>query len=580
MLTTCEIEGISLQNKAPAGEYSFPARLQKMEKNIASWRPGVTLVSLVVLWFTMGRLGPEKEIFLGISATYLAALMFYQKIISARSEAKNLIYWWQVSFFLDLALIGALAYLTGALAPTLLLSSLLYVRVATTFHNWRAGITSVLGVWLVTLVGLGLGSQPLNNPILWVGFYLLLIHAGAMLLIGRHIKNLAGAVDRLRQEMAGLTSRLRRTSFTDQVTGLYNHHHFLTRLQSEVSRAQRQGTPVTLVLIDIDGMQKINTTYGHQIGDDVLRAIAEHLRQNFRDFDVLARYNGDTFAVSLYNAEAQKGLEAAERFRKMVAGSPKSILVDKKVTVSIGISAYPAQASNVDTLIKLANTALYQAKSYRNRTEAYISLLDDMQSRLNQAEMGLISTVKTLISVINAKDPYTYGHCERVLALAAALANKMLLPVDEIKYIQYGAFLHDFGKIEISREILNKHEPLTDKEWDQIRQHPRYGADIIKSVKSLKKIVPIILYHHERYDGSGYPNRLKGEEIPLASRILSVVDSFDAMISDRPYRKARTIPWAVQELRRCAGQQFDPQIVDTFVEVVQEKYPKEMEKVS
>jgi putative nucleotidyltransferase with HDIG domain len=173
--------------------------------------------------------------------------------------------------------------------------------------------------------------------------------------------------------------------------------------------------------------------------------------------------------------------------------------------------------------------------------------------------------------VINAKDKYTYGHVERVVIYSRLLADKLELNEKDKKDLIYGAYMHDIGKINIPKEVLNKNMPLTKEEWEIMKQHSFNGVEIIKPVKSLKEIIPLILYHHEKYDGTGYPENLKGDNIPYLVRMLTVADSFDAMTSNRPYNKRKTYKEATDELKRCSGTQFDTDIVNAFIEVIMEK---------
>ncbi|HHX77841.1 MAG TPA: HD-GYP domain-containing protein, partial [Firmicutes bacterium] len=162
----------------------------------------------------------------------------------------------------------------------------------------------------------------------------------------------------------------------------------------------------------------------------------------------------------------------------------------------------------------------------------------------------------------------TYGHSERVTYFAKEIGQRLNLPRQDLQLLEYGAFLHDIGKLEISREILNKKDGLLEEDWNIIRQHPQWGAEILKSVASLKPAIPMVLYHHENYDGTGYPFGLKGDEIPLFARILRVADSFDAIVSNRPYSSPMAQEEALKELARCSGSQYDPQIVAVFLEVM------------
>jgi putative nucleotidyltransferase with HDIG domain len=242
------------------------------------------------------------------------------------------------------------------------------------------------------------------------------------------------------------------------------------------------------------------------------------------------------------------------------------------LTVSVGVATYPDHAKNKEELIKLADEALYKAKHFsRNKVELYFSVLDELKSDLNQSEAELINSIKMLVRIVNAKDKYTYGHSERVGKYAVAIAEKMRLPEDDIKTIKIGAFLHDIGKIEVSRAILMKRGGLTDEEFELVKKHPHWGAEMVKTVDALQPVIPLLKYHHERYDGKGYPKGLKGERIPLHARIMAVADSFDAMTSNRPYGNRKNVKEAVEEMKRCSGTQFDPEIVDVFSQILEEK---------
>jgi len=288
----------------------------------------------------------------------------------------------------------------------------------------------------------------------------------------------------------------------------------------------------------------------------------------------VARYSGDEFTIILTDTSEQDAIKIAENIRTKIEGTyfdgeenqPKG-----KLTASIGISVFPDKAKNEVELIKYADDALYRAKFFnKNRVEAYYSILDDLKEDIEDKHIDLVTSIKTLISVINAKDRYTYGHVERVVVYSKLLTDKLELSEEDKKKLIYGAYMHDIGKMNISEEILNKKMPLTKEEWDVLKQHPAYGAEIIKPVESLMDLSPLIFHHHERYDGKGYPGNLKGENIPYLARVLTVVDSFDAMTSNRPYSNRKTHDEAIEELKKCSGTQFDPFIAKAFIEVLEE----------
>lgn len=227
--------------------------------------------------------------------------------------------------------------------------------------------------------------------------------------------------------------------------------------------------------------------------------------------------------------------------------------------------------------------ALYEQSAASNKAlNEYIKELDETKMELarknieltsyyNEIQYGYLQTVMSLANSIEAKDPYTRGHCQRVMEISCELGRAMGLNEDEIEDLRYAAILHDIGKIGISASILNKQGKLTEEEFNEIKKHPYIAYNILKDIDFLKNGLNGVLQHHERYDGKGYPNGLKSEEICIFGRILGVADAFDAMTSDRPYRKGMAMEDALKELERCKGTQFDPQIVDVLVSMVQGK---------
>jgi len=327
-----------------------------------------------------------------------------------------------------------------------------------------------------------------------------------------------------------------------------------------------------MIFMDIDYFKNYNDLYGHQKGDEVLKTIGSILNETARKNDIVARYGGEEFAIILPDTLEKDASNLAEEIRSKVERTyfhGEENQPNGKLTVSIGISIYPDKARNDVELVKSADDALYRAKFFdKNRVETYTSILDELKVDIEDEHIDIITSIKTLISVINAKDKYTYGHVERVVIYCKLLADKLKLGAKDKKDLVYGAYMHDIGKINISKEILNKNMPLTKEEWEIMKQHSSNGVEIIKPVKSLEEIIPIILHHHERYDGTGYPGNLKGEDIPYLVRMLTVADCFDAMTSNRPYNKRKTYMEAMDELKRCSGTQFDTDIVNAFVEVI------------
>lgn len=358
----------------------------------------------------------------------------------------------------------------------------------------------------------------------------------------------------------------------DELTGLYNHRYFHESIKYSFNLAKESSKPLSLILFDIDDFKYYNDLYGHLAGDQVLRDIGELLSSMGRDTDIVARYGGEEFAILMPNTEEKDAILTGEKVRKLIQNkhfSGEESLPNGKLTVSVGVSCFPAKSNSIRELINSADDALYRAKFLsKNRVESYFSILDELKKDIEEEHIDLISSIKTLISVINAKDKYTYSHTMRVVMYCQMIGDKLEISEQDKKTLKFAAYLHDIGKIEIPKEVLNKRMKLTDDEWNIIKQHPENGTEIIKSVPSLQHIVPLILHHHERYDGAGYPQNLKGEDIPFLARILTVADSFDAMTSNRPYNISKSIDEAIIELDKNKEIQFDPFIVDAFIEIL------------
>lgn len=364
-------------------------------------------------------------------------------------------------------------------------------------------------------------------------------------------------------------------ALTDGLTRLANHRHFHTQLAKEIESARARGSEVAVVMLDLDYFKNYNDAFGHSEGDKLLAAVGEAIRAVIREGDTGARYGGDEFTLILPNTGFEGARAAARRIQEAANRHLRQNAPGKKagIALSAGVAVYPTSATDKDGLIKRADEALYAAKYSESKVEVYHSVFDDLKAQLDSSELSLINTVKTLLTVINAKDRYTYGHSERVVNHCLIIARHLDLSDEQVKLLRIAAFLHDIGKIEIARDILNKEGKLTPAERQIIQLHPVWGADIIQPVRSLRQVVPTVLHHHERYDGTGYPDGLKGDEIPWTARILTVADSFDAMTTERPYQHARTIPEALAELKRCSGTQFDPWAVDAFAAALVEEPP-------
>lgn len=361
---------------------------------------------------------------------------------------------------------------------------------------------------------------------------------------------------------------------TDVLTGLKNHRFFYDKLERLFLDSNNIDN-LSLIYFDIDYFKDYNDMFGHLRGDVVLKSIGSKLKEILSNDNVtIARYGGDEFAIIVQGKTKEQVYEIGERIRFTIEKmyfEGQEHLTSKNLTISLGIAIYDGHTNGYVDLIKQADDALYKAKfTNKNKVEVFGSVSNIMRLTFQEEDSDAMPSIKTLISVINAKDKYTYGHVERVVRYVELLAEKLKLSEEDKHTLIYGAYIHDIGKINIPEYVLNKKMPLTDEEWKLIKRHPNIGVELISKVNSISKVVPLVKHHHERFDGRGYPDGLKGKNIPYFARILTVADSFDAMTFSRSYKKAMTYKEAIVEIRECSNTQFDPSIAETFIEVIKE----------
>jgi len=410
-------------------------------------------------------------------------------------------------------------------------------------------------------------------------------------------------------------------AITDGLTGVKTHRFFMEALSSEWKRSSRASRAFALVLMDLDRFKFVNDFYGHLEGDLVLQRVGQILETNCRRSDVVARYGGDEFVILMPETTMEQARQLSSKLRGWIAADP--LLREKNISASFGIACYPLHGASPQELIQVADASMYLSKHQGGNTvstadhvdpnearrwkrdvlEAYLGVtlkrlfttgpeaFEEIYLRLRQftdslphteiaqeppadgpraLPQSILDTVTSLAYAIDAKDQYTQGHSQKVSAYAALLAEALGMNDLEVEEIRLGAVLHDVGKVGIPEVILNKSGPLNLEEWDTMKTHVTFGGKLLDPLVPLARIREMVLHHHEFFDGSGYPEALTGEHIPLGARIITIADSYDTITSDRSYKKGRTAEQALNELERCAGTQFDPQLVAAFVRAMRQ----------
>ena len=370
-------------------------------------------------------------------------------------------------------------------------------------------------------------------------------------------------------ENARLHERLEEQAITDPLTGLYNHGQIHERLEEEFARASRNGQPLAVMMLDMDNLKYLNDSCGHLVGDEVLRFVAGLFVKALRVSDVLGRYGGDEFLAVLPETGRAQAEQLGQRIVSLLAEhpfSPADSAQQVPVGVSIGVACYPEDGAENRKLLALADAALYEAK--RLGGGRVVSAHGDIREQAASWSLGF-GFLQSLLNALAHKDPYTRKHCDDNVRYADRLAEQLHLPAEAKESLRKAALLHDVGKIAIPDSTLLKPGALDSGEWEVMRQHVQFGETILRGIAEISDAIEPVATHHERYDGTGYPRGLKGEEIPLLGRLLAAVDAYSAMTLDRPYRKALSHEEAKGELRKGSGSQFDPSVVEAFLAVIE-----------
>ncbi len=341
------------------------------------------------------------------------------------------------------------------------------------------------------------------------------------------------------------TQRLEQINFLthhDQLTGLRNRQSFLTKLRQLAKKEQQ---PLSLLMGDINELKIINNAFGHSAGDKLLCRLADILRRNCRDKDIIGRWGGDEFVILLPKTGEYEALALARHLEDIFG---KEKIKSVAVSASFGWATETSAAENPFALLQRAEKSMARSKASRKPSVS-------------------METVQALMSALYEKSRREEQHSQRVSELCVAIGEELGLSAKEIKELKLIGLFHDLGKISIDGDILNKPGSLSEGEWVEIKRHPEIGYRILKSIPGLAKIAEVVLAHHERWDGSGYPRGLKGKQIPYQARIVAIADSYDAMVNERSYRIPVTRREALSEIKRCAKTHYDPEIVEAFLRI-------------
>lgn len=395
--------------------------------------------------------------------------------------------------------------------------------------------------------------------------------------------------------IADLFQAVKEQAITDGMTGLYNRRYFEEFIKKEAIRANRQNQKFTVIGLDLDHLKKINDKYGHNYGDLAIKAIAEVLKSSCRSIDIAARMGGEEFNVILPGVDSQGGLIFAERIRKTI----ESISLEKigHITASIGVGTYFEQSEDVDELLELVDNAMYHSKrNGRNQvtlskpiTETswqevaiatFVDILNKHQIPININTSKLLEGMggnnETLYRVsdelVSTYNPeHQEGGTKRKVILATLLAKRLDLPKESIDRLKVAVLLYDIGNTMLPKELLAKKEPLSEEDKVSIKQHPIIAArEILQPISRINDIIPIIEKHHENWNGTGYPSNISGEDIPTESQIILIIDSYFALMENRPYRAAMSKDEAIKTILEEANSKWSDKLATEFVEIVKE----------
>jgi diguanylate cyclase (GGDEF)-like protein len=352
----------------------------------------------------------------------------------------------------------------------------------------------------------------------------------------------------------------------DALTGLFNHRGIHKRLAGESLRAQQNRTELSLVMIDMDDFKALNDTYGHPVGDSVLRHLSDSIRGVLRHADLAGRVGGDELLLVLPNTTREGAMQLGDRLRERLRSKPYMTEGGDVIRayVSLGVATFPTDSDSLAGVIEIADTNLYLSK--QKGGDAVTGGAFDVEDSPEAA--SILRVAGKLLDVVGARDHYTRKHSEHVAVYALSLGHSLGLSDESLSTLHVAAMLHDIGKIGVPADLLRKTSTLNPAERDLVRRHVGMSGTVIKDIPRLAAVAEAVNSHYERHDGGGCPDETAGSDIPLLGRILAVADAYSAMITDRPYRNGMSAEEARAELLRASGTQLDPELVRQFLHLI------------
>jgi diguanylate cyclase (GGDEF)-like protein len=375
----------------------------------------------------------------------------------------------------------------------------------------------------------------------------------------QEIERLRGSLEAAQRRIADLEGELRALRSSDTLTGLPVLDELTRRLDKEIERSRRHGQPLSVAVLDIDGFRGINAHNGRETGDRVLASVGGLLAKLIRANDAASRAGADEFVVMLPETTAAEAMQAFERyFLELEALRVGDV---EGIAISVGIAQWERGLGS-EQLLATAGARVDVARSLGGGRAAASDAPESADSREAGAQSDVIAA---LAEALLERDRYTGEHSESVVDLVESVARGLALSGNEIDHVKAAALLHDIGKVAIPDDVLNKPGPLDDSEWKVMREHPVIGERILRAIPGMGPIARIVRHEHESFDGSGYPDGVAGDAIPIGARIILACDAYHAMTSDRPYRKGMSHAEAIRELADHAGTQFDPRVTEVLI---------------